>query len=151
MTKKFVFGVSATIVLLVLSTMMTAAYASLQADGIVINRTYTFSIGPGGVWKTFSWLDDDAYGSITGIGRSDKFVMTVTSRTLLHIEVEDCCLMGDTIVIGTSASNYFAATSPKKISVDAWINPGTYTFYVGYIRPHTGIFPAGYDIYVQGS
>lgn len=151
MRKNVVLGVSAAIAFMMMSMMVTVAYALPHADARVIQHTYTFSIGPGGYWTTFSFLNDDVYGSTTGTGYFDKFVMTVTSRTHVHIEVVDCCLMGDTIALGDKPTRFFKATSPEKIIIDHWFNPGVYTFFVGYIPPHTEVFPAGYDIYVWGS
>jgi len=76
--------------------------------------------------------------------------MTVTARTLIHLELVDCCIMGDTIALGQSASTYWYATSPDTVVLSGWLNAGTYVFFVGYIPPHTGLFPAGYDIYISG-
>jgi len=136
---------------LVFAILIGTASASPWGSAITIQHTYTFSIGPGKSWAQYSYLNDDVYGSTTGTGYADKFVMTVTAKTKLHIEVVDCCLMGDTIACGISSTKYKSATSPQIVIIDATLDASTRTFYVGYIKPHTGVFPAGYDIYVTGS
>ena len=104
--------------------------------------TYTFEIGPGGSWHTSSTLYDFAPKDY------DTFVMTVTDNCTVTVKVVDCCLMGDTMAL-KAGRRIFRATSPDTIVVSAKLKPGTYRFYIGYIRPHTGVFPAGYDVYVS--
>ena len=104
--------------------------------------TYTFKIGPGGSWHTSSTLYDYAPKDY------DTFVMTVTDNCTVTVEVVDCCLMGDTMVL-KAGRRIFKATSPDTIVVSAKLKPGTYKFYIGYTTPHTGAFPAGYDVYVS--
>lgn len=118
---------------------------------VVIEHTYTFSIGPGVSWHQYSELSDDRYGSTTGTGYVDKFVMTVTSACHITLDLVDCCLMGDTIALFKSATKYWSATSPDTVHLEGNVKAGTYNFYVAYILPNTGAFPAGYDIYIEGS
>ncbi|MFQ6067820.1 MAG: hypothetical protein ACE5K3_11195 [bacterium] len=146
--RKSVVMVASAAIALMMSIMIPVAYAP-RADAIVIEHTYTFSVGPGAPhWETYSGLSDDVYGSTTGTGYADKFVMTVTGDVCIRIRVVDCCLMGDTIALGKSAKKYWYATSPDVIEIIYCFKAGVYKFFVGYIPPHTGVFPAGYDIYV---
>lgn len=114
---------------------------------VVIDHTYTFSIGPGGSFYTYSSLLDDIYGSTTGTGHADKYVMTVTDTCTITIELVDCCLMGDTICIGKSMTKKRCATSPDIVVVTHTFKPGKYVLGVWYDLPNTGVFPAGYDIW----
>jgi len=105
-------------------------------------NSYAFSIGPGGSWSTASSLDGYAPGYY------DRYVMTVTSGSAVTIHVVDCCMEGDTMVI-KSKGKTFRFTSPAEFLRTVTLRAGTYTFYIGYTTPHTGVFPAGYDIYVS--
>ena len=104
--------------------------------------TYTFEIGPSGSWHTSSTLYDYAPKDY------DTFVMTVTDNCTVTVKVVDCCVMGDAMAL-KAGRRIFKATSPDTIVVSAKLKPGTYRFYIGYIKPHSGLFPAGYDVYVS--
>lgn len=138
---------------ILVSVLMGVMVNVVQADvhtSIYIRHTYTFTIGPGGNWSTDSVLHDDVWGMCSGHGEADKYVMTVTERSFVTVEVEDCCLMGDTIALGTSALRYWKATSPDTVVVSGWLDPGIYTFYVGYTFL-IATCTVGYDTYVWGS
>lgn len=151
MKRKAVTVASAAFALMMM-TMLVMVGNAVSTDARVIEHTYKVTIGPGSAhWTTFSTLSDDVYGSTTGTGYVDKFVMTVVGvgKIPVRIQVIDCCFMGDTIALGDRPSRYFSATSPNTIDIIHAFDPGTYTFYVGYIPPHTGSFPAGYDIIID--
>ena len=104
--------------------------------------TYYFDIGPGGSYYNVSDLYADAPEYY------DTYVMTVTDITQVELIVEDCCIMGDTIC-AQGGGRRKCATSPNVVTHTATLNPGTYTFRVGYARCPGG-YPAGYYTYVNG-
>ena len=137
---------------LMMMTVLVTVGNALSVDGRIIEHTYKLTIGPGSAhWETTSVLSDDVFGSTTGTGYVDKFVMTVVGvgKIPVRIQVIDCCLMGDTIALGDKPWRYFSAFSPATIDIIHAFDPGTYTFYVGYIPPHLGSFPAGYEIIID--
>lgn len=146
MKKSIFIAGSVVIALTMMSTFVSVAFADRIVDHI-----YKFEIGPGSAhWTVSSTLQDDVWGSATGTGHVDKFVMRVigVESITVRIQVADCCVMGDTIALG-KAGRYVSATSPDTIDVFHVFAPGTYTFYVGFILPNNGLFPAGYDITVD--
>jgi hypothetical protein len=78
----------------------------------------------------------------------DIFHLHLAVSCYIEVIIEDCCVMGDTIAMGKNARRYWSATSPDLVIVGGWLNPGDYTFYVGYIDCPGG-FPAGYYWYVN--
>jgi len=118
---------------------------------IVFDHTYQFSMGPGGYFTTNSSLKDDIYGTYTGTGHVDKFIMKVIATTHIFFEVRDFMPWGDRICLYLSKTRKWCAVSPNWISLNGWVNQGTYTFYVGYDLPNAGVFPADYNIIVSGA
>ena len=121
---------------------MDVGDTSNAPEGSASRGTYTFEIGPGGSWSTTSVLGDYAPADY------DVYVMTVLDGCTVTVKVVDCCMMGDTMGL-KAGKKIHKATSPATIEVSATLKPGTYKFYVGYLTPHTGVFPAGYSTYVS--
>ena len=106
--------------------------------------TYYFKMGPGASYSTTSALYADFPGDY------DRYVMTVVSQCTVRIEVVDCCIMGDTICLGKSATIKKCATSPATVVYIKTFEPGTYQGGVAYtVCP--GGYPAGYTFYADGS
>lgn len=109
--------------------------------------TYYFTMYPGASYYNSSTLYADAPADY------DTYVMTVTETTTVTIEVEDCCIMGDTIcgsAIVRGKRRTLCATSPDTVIVTKTLPPGTYEFNVGY-QDCPGGYPAGYYVYGSGS
>lgn len=139
------------IMILVLCAASLVAMAGITAASNVANAadaaqeiggsTYSFSMYPGGSYYQSSGLSADAPADY------DTWVMTVTQRCTVTVEVIDCCLMGDTMVL-KAGRKLLHATSPATIVASKTLNPGTYTFYTGYADCPGG-YPAGYSIEVS--
>ena len=154
--KKLSLGIPLCLTIVVSVFLVTASASSQnslgEGDKDYRGSTYRFQIGPGGYWSTDSVLNDDVFGSVTGARDYDVYVMTVTAPCKISINVVDCCMMGDTMfLLHLPSWIHFTAYSPDEIYVSGNIPAGTYYFYVGYVKPHTGVFPAGYTIYFGAS
>ena len=112
--------------------------------------TFFFAIGPGDSWGTYAALNGTKDGKC-GEKDYDTFVMKVTAKSVITIDVIDCCLTGDTICAGSSAYNKQCATSPDTVSITTLVPAGVWKFFVVYELPHTCVFPAGYDILVTAA
>jgi hypothetical protein len=116
-----------------------------SAGGVSTEENFGFVISPGGYAEGLN----DLYGTI-GQGYYDIVWFFVLGAGNLHLEVEDCCIMGDTMVaigdliIGGPASFLDWATSPDIIT----INVACPDFALGYMAvayiDAPGGFPAGY-------
>lgn len=131
---------------LVAMTGITAASNVANADDgarEIGGSTYSFSIGPGGSYYQSSGLYAVAPEDY------DVWVMTVTERCTVTVEVVDCCIMGDTMVL-KAGPKLLHATSPDTIVASKTLEPGTYRFYTGYADCPGG-YPAGYHIEVYAT
>jgi hypothetical protein len=139
------------IMILVLCAASLVAMAGMTAASNVANvdddaqeiggSTYSFKMGPGGYYTQTSVLSADAPEDY------DVWVMTVTERCTVTVEVIDCCVQGDTMVL-KAGRHLLHATSPDTIVASKTLNPGTYKFYTGYADCPGG-YPAGYHIEVN--
>jgi len=127
------------------------AFKGLMAPTKVIEHTYTFSIPPGGSWEQHSDLSGDLFGAATGTGYVDKYVMTLTTTEYVEMFVVDGGSMGDTMAVLVPPARYWSAMSPTMLYLNGTLGPSTYTFYVAYMVPNAGAFPAGYDIQVSAT
>ena len=117
-----------------------------SAGGVSPEENFAFAIDPGGYVEGYSELA----GTI-GQGYYDIVWFMVLGAGNLHLEVEDCCIMGDTmfatgnLIIGGPASYMDWATSPDIITFDITCPD----FALGYMLVSyldvPGGFPAGYD------
>jgi hypothetical protein len=74
--------------------------------------------------------------------------MTLTVRLKITIVLADGYIMGDRIgIFSPSNTLRMAATSPTYVLGSTVLNPGTYSFWVGYVACPGG-FPAGYFIWI---
>lgn len=115
-----------------------------MADSAGVTRSFTFT----GEGQSRNYISD-----LDNLTDRDKYVMNLTTRLTITVVVADCCLMNDTIAIfyPYSTTPKFSATSPKIILGSAALPKGVYTFWVGYMKPHTMVFPAGYYIWIIAS
>jgi len=126
--------------------------AIMDAGGEVAGAAYYINI-PGDGWTidTYSDLNDDVFGSTTGTPDADVYVVTVGIECIaVGFCMMDCCIPGDTVAFGVPPAAIFSALSPMPACVGAYLPPGTYNIYAGYVLPNNGVFPAGYDMKIKG-
>jgi hypothetical protein len=104
--------------------------------------TYYLTMYPGAVYSNSGVLYDN------GPADYDTYVMTVSTACTVTIDVEDCCITGDTICAAKNPKVKKCAVSPATVVATKAAPAGTYTFYVGYAACPGG-YPAGYSIYVS--
>jgi hypothetical protein len=109
--------------------------------------------GPGpGVTHSFILGDEGNYyfseDRLYSLSDRTTYTMTLWVKLKVTIIVADCCTMGDTIALYYPTMTHLvrSATSPKFIKKTYMLDPGTYTFYVGY-KACPGGFSAGYYIW----
>ena len=121
----------------------------IDAGGEVAGATYYINIPTDWTSDTYSQLTDDIFGSTTGTGDADVYVVTVgTGCTAVGFCMMDCCIAGDTVAFGVPPGAIFSATSPMPACVGAPLPPGIYNIYAGYVA--ATMFPAGYDMKIKG-
>ena len=124
----------------------TIVCAGDNACGVRTEENLGFAISPGESVGGFSILD----GTISQ-GYYDILWFIVLGAGNLHLEVEDCCIMGDAmlangqLLIGGSTSYMDWAISPDIISLDVGCPDFALGMMImGYLVAPGG-FPAGYD------
>lgn len=151
MKSKLLFGI---IVVALLSSMFVEVSSAESANSISDIKSsgavYEFTLSWEGEYWTFP---DPGWSSLGSLEDRDTFIMTLTTDLKITVIVADCCLMGDTIAVfyPTPYRIKTSATSPDIVKVTGTLPAGTYKFYVGYTLPHTGVFPAGYYMWVIAS
>jgi hypothetical protein len=113
------------------------------SDAAPTANTFTVTIPSASWW----WTEDDLYN----LTDRDTFHVNVTKTCTFTLMCYDGYLIGDTIGIYYPNPNTLvkSAKSPGIIYMQVTLNPGFYTFYVGYVACPMG-FPAGYYIWMSG-
>jgi hypothetical protein len=116
-----------------------------SAGGVSTEENFAFIIGPGEYAEGLN----DLYGTI-GQGYYDIVWFITLGAGNLHLEVEDCCIMGDTMVatgdliMGGPAPFLDWATSPDIISINVSVPDFALGYMVTCYIDAPGGFPAGY-------
>ncbi|MHC4536173.1 MAG: lipocalin-like domain-containing protein [Planctomycetota bacterium] len=131
--------------LIIASTSAIVCAGDNSTGGVSMEENFGFVISPGGYVEGTSILD----GTI-GQGYYDVIWFFVLGAGNLHLEVEDCCIMGDTmiavgdLIIGGPAPFMGWATSPDIISMDVSCPDFALGYMLVYYIDAPGGFPAQY-------